>query len=221
MVRSEADFRNNTAGCPVLFSMESTRRYRWFCLLSLAAADSVAAGSAWDLSDAQNIAVRAGEVVVVAVRDGGAAGHRTATIHAAVRVQAAVQAVFEVMTDCAAAPSWVPHLVSCVVLESDPRGGWEVIAHEVDYGWFAPRVRYTFRASYTGSNTIRFEHVRGDFEKNEGIWSLMPLDDGAATLVTYRVQSRPKMYVPNWLYERSIRAGIPELLKALRERVPR
>lgn len=200
--------------------MSFSRRRRWFCLAVLAATPSAASASdAWQLSEAQNVAVRAGDIVVVAVREVGAAGHRTAMINAAVVVQAPVEVVFEVMTDCPAAPSWVPHLVSCAVMESDAQGGWDVIAHEVDYGWFAPRVRYAFRATYTDARTIRFEHVSGDFETNEGMWSLTPADAGAATLITYRVRSRPRMYVPNWLYERSIRAEIPGLLKALRERV--
>lgn len=202
--------------------MSFLRPQRWFCLVVLAATHTAAAGAdAWQLSEAQIAAVRAGEVVVVAVRERGAAGHRTATINAAVLVRAPIEAVFKVMTDCPAAASWVPHLVSCAVLEADVQGGWEVIAHEVDYGWFAPRVRYAFRATYTDARSIRFEHVSGDFETNEGMWSLRPTDSGTATLVTYRVRSRPRMYVPNWLYERSIRAEIPALLKALRERAAR
>lgn len=219
--REQGNHRNNAADCPVPYLMRSARHFLWVWLLWSTAADFAAAANAWELSEAQNTAVRAGDVVVVAVRDSGTAGHRTAMIHAAVLVRAPVEAVFKVMTDCPAAPSWVPHLVSCAVLESDSQRGWDVIAHEVDYGWFAPRVRYVFRASYTDVSAIRFEHVSGDFETNEGIWALTPVDSGAATLVTYRVRSRPKMYVPNWLYERSIRAEIPGLLKALRERVRR
>ena len=200
--------------------MAYSRAFSGLTFLAIVAAAVVPDGaSAWDLSSVQEASVRAGDIVVVAVRDGAADGRGAATIQAAVLIQAPAAKVFDAMTDCAAAPAWVPHLVRCAVLESDPGGRWEVIAHEVDYGWFAPRVRYTFRAHYTVPSSVRFEHVSGDFESNEGIWSLVPRDGGVATLVTYRVKSRPKMHVPTWLYERGVRAEIPRLLQSLRSRV--
>ena len=180
--------------------------------------EAVAGPPAWELSAAQSAAVRAGEVVVVATRGPDGAQRDGAAVQAAVEVPAPVATLFRIMTDCAAAPSWVPHLVRCTVLERDPAGQWELISHEVDYGWFAPKIFYVFRATYTDNSTIRFAHVSGDFEKNDGVWSLTPVADGAATLVTYRVQSRPRLYVPTWLYERSIRAELPALLRALRAR---
>lgn len=190
-------------------------------LSAFAAAQAVAGVPAWPLSDPQSAAVQAGEIVVVATREPDGAQRRGAAVQAAVIVTAPVAQVFRVMTDCVDASSWVPHLVSCTVLERDQQGRWELIAHEVDYGWFAPRVSYVFRATYTDDSTVRFAHVSGDFEKNDGVWSLTPVSDGAATLVTYRVQSRPRIYVPDWLYERSVRAELPALLRALRERVAR
>ena len=198
-------------------------RSTWFIWLPFigGAMDALADAPAWEMSATQRGMMAAGQIVVVGARDSEGAADRAAVIRAAVQIQAPRDTVFQIMTDCAAAASWVPHLVSCQVLERDPAGSWEVIAHRVDYGWFAPRVDYVFRARYENRSRIIFEHVSGDFDQNEGMWALETVSDGTATVLTYRVRSQPKMYVPSWLYQRSVESELPALLRALRARAQR
>jgi ribosome-associated toxin RatA of RatAB toxin-antitoxin module len=182
-----------------------------------------AAASAWDLSRAQREAVERGEIVVVAARATGPAqdqsrGRPLTTVQAAVRIAAAPDAVFAVMTDCADAPRWVPRLEACRVLATDTTGTLQTIAHRVDYGWFLPRFEYVFEQRQESRRRITFVHVSGDLDENRGVWALEDAADGRSTIVTYSVRSRPKFHVPARLYERGVTAEIPALLRALRSR---
>jgi uncharacterized membrane protein len=185
-------------------------------LLPLAA--TAATGAAWILSAAQRAAVERGEVVVVAERGAAPPGQPAAETSAAVRVAATPEAVFDVLTDCAAAPAWMPHLVECRVLETDAAGTSELVAHRIHYGWFAPRIDYVFRTHLADRRRITFENVSGDLAQNDGVWALEGAADGASTLVTYTVRARPRFYVPQWLYRRAVRAELPDMLRALRQR---
>jgi uncharacterized membrane protein len=186
--------------------------------LPLASAGSAAA---WTLSGAEAAAVERGDVVVVAARDTTGGSQSATSARAAIRISATPDRVFGVMTDCALAPAWVPRLVSCQVLASDPAAATEVIAHQVDYGWFAPRIQYSFRAHYEDRRRIRFKHVGGDLLENEGAWELAPAADGVSTIVTYQVRTRPRFAVPQWLYQRGVSREIPGLLRALKARAER
>lgn len=177
-----------------------------------------AGAAAWSLSAAQRAAIERREIVVVADRTAATDGRGTVVARAAVRIAAAPDTVFAIMTDCLSATTWVPHLVSCRVLQSDPGTATDLIEHRVDYGWFVPRIDYVFRARHTDRRRIAFENVSGDLDENEGVWDLEPIADGQATIVTYTVRTRPKFKVPQWLYRRGVQAEIPGLLDALRKR---
>jgi Polyketide cyclase / dehydrase and lipid transport len=94
----------------------------------------------------------------------------------------------------------------------------ELIAHRVHYGWFAPRIDYVFRVQLRDRRSISFANVSGDLAQNDGAWELETAADGVSTIVTYAVRTRPKFYVPQWLYRRAVRAELPAMLRALRER---
>jgi uncharacterized protein YndB with AHSA1/START domain len=184
-------------------------------LLGLPSAPACAA--AWPLAPSQRAAVERGEIVIADDRDPKAGGLDAAIARAAVRIAAPPDRVFDVMTDCTAAPAWVPFMVRCQVLETTAGGAEQLIAHRVDYGWYAPRVDYVFRASYRDRREVRFANVSGDLLENDGLWSLELAADGVSTLVTYRVRVRPRFYLPQWLYRRGLRSEIPALLEALRK----
>jgi ribosome-associated toxin RatA of RatAB toxin-antitoxin module len=185
----------------------------------VALGSSVAApAAAWPMTPAQRAAVEQGEIVVVADRRAARSDQPVAATSAALKVAATPDAVFAVLTDCAAAPAWMPHLVECRILEADATGASELIAHRVHYGWFAPRIDYVFRVQLRDRRSITFENVSGDLAQNDGIWALETAADGTSTIVTYTVRTRPKFYVPQWLYRRAVRAELPGMLRALRQR---
>ena len=68
---------------------------------------------------------------------------------------------------------------------------WELVEHEIDFGWYAPRIEYVFRADFVADRSITFRQVSGDFKANDGIWEFEPADAGKRTLLRYRVYMDP------------------------------
>ncbi|MGH8238392.1 MAG: SRPBCC family protein [Steroidobacteraceae bacterium] len=140
-------------------------------------------------------------------------------VNAAVWIDAEPEAVWSVMTDCPSAPLFVPGMKRCTVLEQAADRSWEVIEHEVKPSAFLPRMHYVFRASYRRPERIDFRQVRGDFERNEGTWELTRPGGYGGTIVKYSVVIEPRFYAPRWLVRVSLEKNLPELMRALRERV--
>jgi uncharacterized protein YndB with AHSA1/START domain len=176
-------------------------------------ADGSSAYGVWRLSDANQAGLGRGEVVVEAevTRDkpGG-------EVRAAVEIAATPEEVFRTLTDCSKALKFVPHLEHCEVLETAPDGSWQIVEHQVDHGWFAPKARYVFRAEYEDFRRIRFTHVSGDLRENQGTWEFTPSKDGESTVVTYKARVVPRSYVPRWLMRSALRSDLPAMLKGLR-----
>ncbi len=205
----------------VVYSTMNALRMMWIgssLLLPMGAPGVAPAAVAWSMNATQRSAVERGDIVVMAERRVTSADDRVSATLAAVRVAATPDAVFAVLTDCAAAPEWMPHLVECRVVETDRLRSSELIAHRVHYGWFAPRIDYVFRAHLQDRRRIVFENVSGDLVENDGTWALEQATDGVSTIVTYRVRTRPRFYVPQWLSRRAVRSELPDMLRALRRR---
>ena len=157
-----------------------------------------------------------GEVIV---RTGVDAHERKGRVYAAVRIRATADVIWNVMTNCQDAPSFVPGLKRCRRLEGTPDGSWEIIEHEVKYSWLLPTVHYTFRADYQRPHRIDFHRVSGDLKDQEGTWLLEESADSSATIVEYEVYLDPGFWVPEALVRHTLRRDLPAVLRALRDRV--
>jgi ribosome-associated toxin RatA of RatAB toxin-antitoxin module len=142
---------------------------------------------------------------------------RRGTVRAAVRIDAPPQVVFQKMTRCEDAMKYVPHMRLCRVRDQAPDDSWLLIEHEIDFGWYAPRIKYVFRADLVADRSIDFRQVTGDFKANEGRWELQPVDDGRHTLLLYRAYIDPPGYMPNWLVRSTFRREMPQMLTDLRK----
>jgi ribosome-associated toxin RatA of RatAB toxin-antitoxin module len=158
----------------------------------------------------------AGEVVVHTVLDGDEPRGR---VHAAVRINAAPEAIWRVMMDCERAPSFIPGLKGCRRIEAGPDGTWELVEHQVKYSWYMPTVRYVFRADYQKPRRIDFHRVSGDVKDERGTWLLEPTSDASATIVEYQVYIDPGFWIPAPLLRQCLRSELPAGLAALRTRV--
>lgn len=165
------------------------------------------------LSPAESQRVAARGLVIRAALDGT---QRRGTVRAAVRIDAPPHVVFQMMTRCEDAMRYVPHMRLCRVRDRAPDASWLLIEHEIDFGWYAPRIRYVFRADLTTDRSIDFRQVTGDFKANEGRWELQPVDDGSHTLVLYRAYIDPPGFMPNWLVRSTFRRELPQMLTDLR-----
>ncbi len=180
-------------------------------------AEAVVEPPEWTFTEAQWAQLQRREVWIEA-HPAAARTPSTRFVRAAVRIDAPPARVFALMIDCVQALEFVPHLRRCERHASAADGSWDDIEHEVDYGWFLPGIRYTFRATYVPDRRVDFRALSGDLAINEGSWMLEPLDDGLATLVRYRVLLQPRMYVPKWLVRSSLERELPGLMVALRTR---
>lgn len=167
----------------------------------------------WEPDAAERARLLAGEIIVQADIDpSGGSGHA----RAAVWIAAPREQVYVWMTDCPKALTFVPRMTGCTILETGPDEGSALIAHEVDYSWFLPRMHYVFRARNAFPAQVDFREVSGDLAINRGSWRLMAVPDAGHTLLIYEVRIKPRLYVPQWLVRRSLRKDLPELLAALR-----
>jgi ribosome-associated toxin RatA of RatAB toxin-antitoxin module len=169
----------------------------------------------FELTPAELAGLERGETVIRANLD---AGQRRGTVRAALLIEAPPAVVFQAMTQCADALRFVPHLRSCRSVLQPGEPGISLVEHEVDFGWYAPRVKYVLRADVVVDQSITFRQVSGDFKANEGRWELEPADDGSHTVLLYRAYLDPPGYIPNWVLRSRFRREMPQMLTDLRKR---
>jgi ribosome-associated toxin RatA of RatAB toxin-antitoxin module len=157
--------------------------------------------------------VNQGDIVIRADLD---PSQRRGTVRAAMRVEAPPHVIFEAMSRCADAMKYVPHLRRCRLHAQPGHPDEPLVEHEIDLGWFAPRMRYVFRAELVADRSISFRQVSGDFKVNEGRWEFEADASGQSTLLRYRVQIDPPGYVPNWLARSTFRKELPRMLENLK-----
>jgi ribosome-associated toxin RatA of RatAB toxin-antitoxin module len=167
----------------------------------------------FELTPAEKHKVDAREIVIRASLD---SGQRRGTVRAAARINAPPAVVFQLMSRCADAVQYVPHLRVCRVRDRAADGSSQLVEQEIDFGWYAPRLKWTFRADFVKDQSITFRQVTGDFKTNYGLWEFEGVDGGAGTLLRYRATIDPPGYVPNWLARSTFKRELPQMLTDLR-----
>jgi uncharacterized membrane protein len=188
--------------------------FRWIVAV-LALAGPAAHAADFQLTPAEDQKVAARGIVIRANLD---SGQRRGTVRAAVLIEAPPSVVFQLMSRCTDALQYVPHLRVCRVRDRALDGSWQLVEHEVDFGWYAPRVKYVFRADFVTDQSINFRQVTGDFKANQGLWEFESREGGARTLVRYRAYIDPPTFVPNWLARSTFKREMPQMLSDLRRR---
>ena len=188
---------------------------RWIALALALLAGAAASAADFTLTPAEEQRVAARQVVIRAALDNS---ERRGTVRAAIRIDAPPHVVFRMMMNCADAMQYVPHLRLCRVRDRAPDDSWQLVEHEIDFGWYAPRIRYVFRAELAADRGITFKQVSGDFKANEGRWELQGQDEGARTLLLYRAYIDPPGFMPNWLARSTFKREMPQMLTNLRQR---
>jgi hypothetical protein len=186
-------------------------------LLALVEPASATAQSAWVADPAIQQRLAAGEVVVATSAIDPA--HPRGRVRAAVRIPAAPEAIWRIVTDCHEAVSFVPGLRRCRLVDSAPDGSWQDVEHEMRFSWLLPTVRYVFRADYERPHRIDFHRISGDLKEEEGTWLFTPTPDGVATVVEYEVYVDPGFWIPQTLVAHTLRRDTRTVLTGLRETV--
>lgn len=196
---------------------KATRRHTAASILALVlacgwAGRAIAADFTLTPDEVQRLEKR--EIVIRARLDQGS--QRKGTVRAAIKIEASPDIVFGMMTNCTDALRYVPHLKACRIRDAAPDGSWLLVDHEIDFGWYSPRLRWVFRVDFEGETIMRFHQVSGDFKANEGMWELEPDATGKGTLLRYRAYIDPPGFVPNWLARSTFKRELPQMLQDLR-----
>src|SRR4051812_36880211 len=140
--------------------MAPARQWRTYALAwALTGALQVPAAD-FALTPAETARVAARQIVIRPSLD---AAQRRGTVRAAVQIEAPADLVYRMLISCADALAYVPHLRSCRVRERGPDDSWLVVEHEIDFGWYAPRLKWVMRAELTQDRKSTFHQVSGDF----------------------------------------------------------
>ena len=107
---------------------------------------------------------------------------------ASAEVEAPIDAVWAVVQDVAAWPSWQAGLGGLDVLERDAQGRATLCAIELDAK--VTKIRMRLACSYASPATMTFERVSGDLSSLSGAWQLEELGAGR-TRATYRLDVDP------------------------------
>jgi uncharacterized protein YndB with AHSA1/START domain len=143
-------------------------------------------------------------------------------LHAAVRINAAPDVIWRVLTDCEHAATFIPGLKRCTRIHAAPDGSWETFEQEIEYSWLMPAVTAVFRVDYKPPLRIDFRRISGDLKDEVGTWLLAAAPQnaagGPATTVEYEVYVDPGFWVPRVFLRHSLRSELPAALAALRAR---
>ena len=144
---------------------------------------------------------------------------KSAHIQSAVQINATPEQVWTVLTDCVRAPSYVPGLKKCEILEQAVDQSWDIRRHTNKPAALLPTIISEFKCDYVYPQSVSFEGVGGDMDANSGAWHLRPTKDGTATIVTYRATVRAKTILPDKMLRKIMKKNIPKVMHALRKEV--
>lgn len=133
-------------------------------------------------------------------------------IHASIDIDAPPTIVWDVVTDCARAPKYVPNMESCRILQREPQGRWQV-RESIHNVMLLPRIHSLSRVEFDKGRRMSFKKAGGDMRIAEGEWRLIPLNKGKATRLSYDAVLALNISVPDFMVENIASRDVPILMK--------
>jgi uncharacterized membrane protein len=134
-------------------------------------------------------------------------------VHGVIDIDAPIEVVWKVMTDCDLAPRMVANLKSCRILERDPAGHWDIREY-VSRSTILPPVRNVFRSDYQPDQRISFHRTGGDLAVFEGEWRVEPHE--GQVRVSYDARIAAPFSAPGWIARIALRGDVYAALLAFR-----
>ncbi|NJN86214.1 MAG: cyclase [Leptolyngbyaceae cyanobacterium SL_7_1] len=161
--------------------------------------------------------MRLGEVEVTTARPEG----RHRQISANIQIPAAMETVWQVLTDYNHLAEFIPNLTQSRQI-SHPHGGVrleQVGAHSFLKFKFCARVVLDMVEQFP--HRLTFQMVEGDFREFTGSWQLVPVgaSEHPLTELRYTIQVLPPRTMPIGLIERCLQHNLAMNLTAIRQRV--
>ena len=138
-------------------------------------------------------------------------------IRAAVMIEAPVERVWAIITDCESATEYVKKVLSCVLLETLEDQDAQIFRQRVKFTWFLPSFEHDFRLDYEPFHRIMVSKASGPLEVLNGTWWFVPGGDRGTTLI-YSLNFDPGLPIPRFVVGRTLRNDVPAILTSVRDR---
>lgn len=140
-------------------------------------------------------------------------------------IDAPPEAVWKIVSHCADYPTT---MVKIAAAEEQKREGDEnssfitVCKVTADLPFPLPDLTSVSRAVHTVEPGVKYVRawklVSGDYDINEGSWTVLAIDDGKRSKVTYRLRAKPKMMLPESMLAGFTKDTLPAVMKNLQEK---
>lgn len=145
---------------------------------------------------------------------------KSAKISSSVKIDARPETIWAVLIDCKRAPTYVPGLKKCEILEMAPDKSWDKRRHTNKPAAFLPTIKSEFRCDYTFPKSISFVSTGGgDMKTNTGVWTLSYDKASGKTLVSYNARIASKTIIPDKMIRKVLKKNVTKVMRALREEV--
>ena len=138
-------------------------------------------------------------------------------------VKAPLSKVWAMITDCGRYHLTMPSVKDSALLSGSVKAGKMRCKIIADLPWplddLTSIVDVKIEVNQSGVHTRSWSLVEGDYKRNEGSWTLTPIDGGASTLLRYQLYVEPNTRVPDFLKRQAQKIKIPGLFKAIRAHV--
>ena len=188
-------------------------------LLLLFAVPATALAQAPPMTGGQAAKVDGGEVVVQEMKPTGGDG---VAAWAAGVVNAPMDKVWPVIRDCEHFAKFMPRTKESKLLgkSGDTMDCKTVISMPFPLSNLWAHVRSTTTEHPGGGFTRAWTLLKGNYKRNNGSWTALPWrDDPNRTLIVYRIDVDPDMFVPDAIIRSAQTGSLPKVFTAVRKRV--
>lgn len=129
-------------------------------------------------------------------------------------IEAPLSAVESVVTDVKRYPDWFPGMRTAAPASAQV---YDTVFH---LPWPLKTLRNRIAIVQTTAGNavvVRWRQVDGDFVRNEGQWTLVPID-ATHTAIRYEMVVQFQKWVPGWMVRRAERRSAPRMLDAVEHR---
>ncbi len=186
-----------------------TRLAAWALMLAAAALAAPSAGADDVAADLEH-----GKILVSSVPVAGSteAEHVVRAV-----VESPPASVWKVVSDCNHYKERLPHIAAATQLS---RAG-NIVTCQVTIAMPFPTSNLTaiteaVHEERPDGMSRTWHLVSGDYEYNDGSWTIASYRGGAASLVTYRLHVKPKTSVPGFIRNLAQEKALPDLLERVR-----
>ena len=162
----------------------------------------------------------AGEILVTATEVPGRTNPR---VHAVAVIQAPPERVWAIVQDCGNYSRTMPRVLDSSEVERD--GGNVRCRQTIDMPFPFSDLPLETQSVHTVVPGVSYRREwklrEGEFEVNEGSWTLVPHAGGASTLATYDALMEPKVPLPAWIVNSAAKITLPSMIEGLRKQVTR